>query len=298
MRSIVVCPDLGLADRLIDALAHHGGVEVVRTIGGYPSATELIRVMRSVAPDLIFLSFYSVERANGVVDFLNREVSGLQIIAIHKDLDANVLRDSLLHLAGTLDLTLGGPTIDPKREDSVRRSFYFTQSPEDLNKFLEMFDNANTKECYRRDESILPQQALALANSRLVNTAAAKVAERLNAARPHNLPPLNVCIQVNVSGEDSKSGVAPGDEMALARAIAALPRLRLRGLMAIPEPTDDVALMRQRFRLLGQLLEGLAAAGYDVDTLSMGMSDDLEWAIREGATWVRIGTALFGPRRP
>ncbi|MFM8469418.1 MAG: PSD1 and planctomycete cytochrome C domain-containing protein [Limisphaerales bacterium] len=94
-------------------------------------------------------------------------------------MDANVLRDSLLHLAGTLDLTLGGPTIDPKREDSARRSFYFTQSPEDLNKFLEMFDNANTKECYRRDESILPQQALALANSRLVNTAAAKVAERL-----------------------------------------------------------------------------------------------------------------------
>ena len=94
-------------------------------------------------------------------------------------MDANVLRDSLLHLAGTLDLKLGGPTIDPKREDTLRRSFYFTQSPEDLNKFLEMFDNANTKECYRRDESILPQQALALANSRLASTAAAKVAERL-----------------------------------------------------------------------------------------------------------------------
>ena len=94
-------------------------------------------------------------------------------------MDANVLRDSLLHLAGTLDPKLGGPTVDPKREDSLRRSFYFTQSPEDLNKFLEMFDNANTKECYRRDESILPQQALALANSKLVSTAAAKVAERL-----------------------------------------------------------------------------------------------------------------------
>ena len=94
-------------------------------------------------------------------------------------MDANVLRDSLLHLAGTLDLTLGGPTIDPKREDTTRRSFYFTQSPEDLSKFLEMFDNANTKECYRRDESILPQQALALANSKLVNTAAAQAAERL-----------------------------------------------------------------------------------------------------------------------
>ena len=94
-------------------------------------------------------------------------------------LDANAIRDSLLHLAGTLDPQLGGPTIDPKREDTLRRSFYFTQSPEDLNKFLEMFDNANTKECYRRDESILPQQALALANSKLVSTAAAKVAERL-----------------------------------------------------------------------------------------------------------------------
>ena len=94
-------------------------------------------------------------------------------------MDANVLRDGLLHLAGTLDPKLGGPTVDPKREDSLRRSFYFTQSPEDLNKFLEMFDNANTKECYRRDESILPQQALALANSKLVSTAAAKVAERL-----------------------------------------------------------------------------------------------------------------------
>lgn len=94
-------------------------------------------------------------------------------------MDANMLRDGLLHLAGTLDPTLGGPTVDPKREDSLRRSFYFTQSPEDLNKFLEMFDNANTKECYRRDESILPQQALALANSRLVSTSAAKVAERL-----------------------------------------------------------------------------------------------------------------------
>jgi hypothetical protein len=94
-------------------------------------------------------------------------------------MDANVLRDSLLHLAGTLDPKLGGPTVDPKREDSLRRSFYFTQSPEDLNKFLEMFDNANTKECYRRDESILPQQALALSNSKLVSTAATKVAERL-----------------------------------------------------------------------------------------------------------------------
>jgi hypothetical protein len=95
-------------------------------------------------------------------------------------LDAHVLRDSLLHLAGTLDLKLGGPTISPKQEDTaMRRSLYFTQSPEDLHKFLETFDNANTKECYRRAESILPQQALALANSKLAGTAAAKLAERL-----------------------------------------------------------------------------------------------------------------------
>lgn len=124
----------------------------------------------------------------------------------------------------------------------------------------------------------------------------AKIAERLNAARPAALPPLDVCIQVNVSGEESKSGVAPGEEIPLARVIAGLPRLRLRGLMAIPEPTQDQALMRQRFRLLKDLLTGLIAAGYAVDTLSMGMSDDLETAIAEGSTMVRVGTAIFGTR--
>jgi pyridoxal phosphate enzyme (YggS family) len=124
-----------------------------------------------------------------------------------------------------------------------------------------------------------------------------KIALRLNAARPEGLPPLNVCIQVNVSGEASKSGVAPGEELALARAIAMLPRLKLRGLMAIPEPTADVALQRRRFALLRQLKEGLASAGLAVDTLSMGMSDDFEAAILEGATMVRVGTAIFGPRK-
>ena len=95
-------------------------------------------------------------------------------------LDAHAIRDSLLYLAGTLDLKIGGPTVNPKQEDTaMRRSLYFTQSPEDLHKFLETFDNANTKECYRRAESILPQQALALANSKLASAAAAKLAERL-----------------------------------------------------------------------------------------------------------------------
>jgi len=123
-----------------------------------------------------------------------------------------------------------------------------------------------------------------------------KIAERLNAARPEGMAPLNVCIQVNVSGEATKSGVAPGDEAKLAEAIARLPRLRLRGLMAIPEPTADVTLQRRRFALLRELKDGLRARGHALDTLSMGMSDDFEAAILEGATIVRIGTAIFGKR--
>lgn len=124
-----------------------------------------------------------------------------------------------------------------------------------------------------------------------------KIAVRLNEARPAHLPPLNVCIQVNVSGEGSKSGVAPGQEAALARAIAGLPRLKLRGLMAIPEPSRDPQVQRQRFALLREAQERLLAAGHALDTLSMGMSDDLEAAILEGATMVRVGTAIFGPRQ-
>lgn len=123
-----------------------------------------------------------------------------------------------------------------------------------------------------------------------------KIAQRLNDARPAHLPPLNVLIQVNVSGETSKSGVAPGMEHDLAAAIRRLPRLRLRGLMTIPEPTPDTALQRARFALLRRLKEGLQANDAAIDTLSMGMSDDLEAAIAEGATIVRVGTAIFGAR--
>ena len=123
-----------------------------------------------------------------------------------------------------------------------------------------------------------------------------KIAERLSAQRDAHLPPLEVCIQVNVSGEASKSGVAPGELPELARAVAGLPRLRLRGLMAIPEPTSDVALQRARFATLRQLRDQLNADGLALDTLSMGMSDDLEAAIAEGSTMVRVGTAIFGSR--
>jgi pyridoxal phosphate enzyme (YggS family) len=123
-----------------------------------------------------------------------------------------------------------------------------------------------------------------------------KIAERLAAQRPERLPPLAVCVQVNVSGEASKSGVAPADAPALARAVAELPRLRLRGLMTIPEPTSDAARQRERFEALRALRDRLVRDGLALDTLSMGMSDDLEAAIAAGATMVRVGTAIFGPR--
>ena len=120
-----------------------------------------------------------------------------------------------------------------------------------------------------------------------------KIAQRLGEQRPAGLVPLNVCLQVNVSGEASKSGCEPTDLPALAHAVCALPGLRLRGLMAIPQPTDDRACQEAAFARLRELQEGL---GLDLDTLSMGMSHDLEAAIGQGATWVRIGTALFGAR--
>jgi len=125
-----------------------------------------------------------------------------------------------------------------------------------------------------------------------------KIAQRLSEARPAHLPPLDVCIEVNLSGEASKSGVAPAEVAALAAAIRDLPRLRLRGLMAIPEPTEDVALQQRRFAELRALLLQLQGLGMEVDTLSMGMTHDFEAAIAEGATLVRIGTAIFGPRAP
>ncbi|MCX7157518.1 MAG: YggS family pyridoxal phosphate-dependent enzyme [Rhodocyclales bacterium] len=124
-----------------------------------------------------------------------------------------------------------------------------------------------------------------------------KIAERLAAQRPVALPPLNVCLQVNVSGEASKSGCAPEQGVGLAAAIGALPGLHLRGLMAIPEPTADTARQRRQFALLRHTLERInSELDFRLDTLSMGMSDDLEAAIMEGATIVRVGTAIFGQR--
>lgn len=123
-----------------------------------------------------------------------------------------------------------------------------------------------------------------------------KIAQRLNEQRPPALPPLNVCLQVNVSGEASKSGLAPQEVPQVAHAVAALPRLRLRGLMAIPEPAVGLPAQRQPHRQMRELFEALRAQGLALDTLSLGMSDDLEAAVLEGSTMVRVGTALFGAR--
>ncbi len=124
-----------------------------------------------------------------------------------------------------------------------------------------------------------------------------KIARRLSEQRPAGMPPIQICLQVNVSGEESKSGADPADLPGLAQAVAGLPGLELRGLMAIPAATDDVALQRQAFARVRELMEDLQHRGHRLDTLSMGMSNDLEAAVAEGATIVRVGTALFGARQ-
>lgn len=125
-----------------------------------------------------------------------------------------------------------------------------------------------------------------------------KIAQRLSEQRPAHLPPLQLCLQVNVSGEASKSGLHPAEVAELARAVAALPRVTLRGLMAIPEPAASFEAQRAPHRALHELMLSLQAAGLALDTLSIGMSADLEAAIMEGATMVRIGSAIFGERPP
>lgn len=123
-----------------------------------------------------------------------------------------------------------------------------------------------------------------------------RIAERLSAQRPADKPALQICLQVNISQEDSKHGVAPQDCLALAQAVATLPRLRLRGLMAIPAPAEGLPAQREPLHRLAELLRALNAQGLRLDTLSMGMSADLEAAVAEGASWLRIGSAIFGAR--
>jgi pyridoxal phosphate enzyme (YggS family) len=128
------------------------------------------------------------------------------------------------------------------------------------------------------------------------SVATLKTARRLSEQRPAGLGPLSVCLQVNVSGESTKSGVSEAELPALAAAVASLPGLRLRGLMCIPAPAEGIDAQRRPFARLGWLRDRLVADGLCLDTLSMGMSDDLEAAVAEGATWVRVGSAIFGAR--
>lgn len=123
-----------------------------------------------------------------------------------------------------------------------------------------------------------------------------KIARRLDAQRPDHLPPLNICLEINIRGEPGKSGVPPAEAAALARELSLLPRLRLRGLMAIPPPCRDAGIQRDHFRHLRELLATLNQTVPALDTLSMGMTDDLEAAIAEGSTMVRVGSGIFGQR--
>ena len=123
-----------------------------------------------------------------------------------------------------------------------------------------------------------------------------KIATRLNEARPSSLAPLNVCIQINSSDEASKSGIDVASQVNLAKEISAMPNLKLRGLMAIPAPTKDLAKQRAQFKIVGDAFRALQQQGFELDTLSIGMSDDYVAAIQEGATIVRIGSAIFGLR--
>ena len=123
-----------------------------------------------------------------------------------------------------------------------------------------------------------------------------KIAERLSAQRPLRLPPLNVCVQVNISGEASKSGCAANEAITIARAVSTLPQIKLRGVMGMPEPGMGEAATRAQFMVLADVFTEIAGQIEGVDTLSMGMSDDLEWAVACGSTMVRVGTALFGAR--
>jgi PLP dependent protein len=125
----------------------------------------------------------------------------------------------------------------------------------------------------------------------------ARIASALSKGRPEGRGALNVCVQVNISNEATKGGVAPPDALALVREVAAMPRVKVRGLMGMASPTQDFAEQRAQFRILRQTLEEIGRHGIALDTLSMGMSQDLEAAIAEGATMVRVGTAIFGERK-
>jgi len=210
-------------------------------------------------------------RITSAAQAAGREPASVQLLAVSKTKPASAIRE--IHAAGVADFG----------ENYLQEALTKQQALGDLPliwHFIGPIQSNKTKAIAEHFDWVHSVDRL-------------KIAQRLSEQRPAGLAPLNICLQVNVSGEDSKSGCAPADLPALAKAVTALPNLRLRGLMAIPEPTDDRAAQEAAFAHLRELQESL---GLSLDTLSMGMSHDLEAAIAQGATWVRIGTALFGAR--
>ncbi|MFJ4113584.1 YggS family pyridoxal phosphate-dependent enzyme [Pseudomonas sp. NPDC089758] len=210
-------------------------------------------------------------RIDSAAQAAGRDPASLTLLAVSKTKPASAIRE--LHAAGVCDFG----------ENYLQEALAKQQDLQDLPliwHFIGPIQSNKTKAIAEHFDWVHSVDRL-------------KIAQRLSEQRPPSLPPLNICLQVNVSGEASKSGCAPEDLPGLANAVATLPNLRLRGLMAIPEPSEDRAEQEAAFASLRQLQEGL---NLGLDTLSMGMSHDLEAAIAQGATWVRIGTALFGAR--
>ncbi|HEK1689977.1 hypothetical protein PpSQ1_08970 [Pseudomonas putida] len=223
--------------------------------------------MSTIADNLCALA----ARIDSAAKAAGRDPASLQLLAVSKTKPASAIRE--LHAAGVCDVG----------ENYLQEALAKQEDLRDLPliwHFIGPIQSNKTKAIAEHFDWVHSVDRL-------------KIAQRLSEQRPPDLPPLNICLQVNVSGEDSKSGCAPEDLPALANAVAALPNLRLRGLMAIPEPSEDRAEQEAAFASLRQLQEDL---NLGLDTLSMGMSHDLEAAIAQGATWVRIGTALFGAR--
>lgn len=223
--------------------------------------------MSTIADNLGLVS----QRIRAAADAVQRDASSLHLLAVSKTKPAQAVREA--HAAGLHDFG------ENYLQEALGKQAELTDLPLSWH-FIGPIQSNKTR-------AIAENFAWVHSVDRL------KIAQRLSEQRPTDLPPLNICIQVNVSGEASKSGCTPADLPALANAISALPRLKLRGLMAIPEPTEDRAAQDAAFATVRELQASLNLA---LDTLSMGMSHDLESAIAQGATWVRIGTALFGAR--
>ena len=211
------------------------------------------------------------QRIRAAADAVQRDASSIHLLAVSKTKPAQAVREA--YAAGMLDFG------ENYLQEALGKQAQLTDLPLSWH-FIGPIQSNKTR-------AIAENFAWVHSVDRL------KIAQRLSEQRPADLPPLNICIQVNVSGEASKSGCTPADLPALANAISALPRLKLRGLMAIPEPTEDRSAQDAAFTAVRELQASLNLA---LDTLSMGMSHDLESAIAQGATWVRIGTALFGAR--